>query len=239
MANFSGQSSTTITTHLIVINVLLLVADNMFQNRGIDLGQTLGLHYYDSEQFHWWQLVTYMFMHGGFVHLFNNMFSLYMFGRLLEMVWGEGRFLLYYMVCGIGAGLIQQLAWRYEINDFVAQFATSPEGAVQIREMAYSQMLQIEGCGDLLNHLVTVGASGSVFGILLAFGMMFPDAELFLLFPPIPLKAKWLVIGYGAFELFAGIYGVQTGVAHFAHLGGMLFGFILIMFWRKHRNYEF
>ena len=239
MANFSGRPVTNITLHIIIINAIVLAADPLMQRRGIQLSDTFGLHYIGSEKFEWWQLFTYMFMHGDVIHLFNNMFSLYMFGRLLEMVWGEQRFIVYYLVTGIGAGIIQQLAWFYELNDFVASFAVDPTFAPTIQQMSHADLYQIDGAMNLINHLVTVGASGSVFGILLAFGMMFPNAEILLLFPPMPLKAKWLVIGYGAFELFAGVYGYQTGIAHFAHLGGMLFGFILIMLWRKHHNYEF
>lgn len=236
MSNFTGQSSTNITTHLLIINCLLLGASSILETRGVDLNGILGLHYIGSERFHWWQCFTYMFMHGNFTHLFNNMFSLYMFGRLLEMVWGEKRFLIYYLFTGVGASIIQQLAWRYDMVDFVAHFSTNP---TEVAQMSYYEVLQIPGADSLLNQLVTVGASGSVFGILLAFGMMFPDATIYLLIPPMPMKAKWLVILYGIFELFAGVWGIQTGIAHFAHLGGMLFGFILIMFWKKHRNYNF
>lgn len=154
-----------------------------------------------------WQLVTYGFLHGGFGHLFFNMFALWMFGVQLENTWGSRRFLIYYFACVIGAGLIQlMVTWGTPVP--------------------------------------TVGASGGVFGILLAFGMMFPNQIIMLIFPPIPIKAKWLVIGYGAFTLFAGVTGTQAGVAHFAHLGGMLFGFLLIMYWRgklpvqpRHRIY--
>ncbi|MDO4497843.1 MAG: rhomboid family intramembrane serine protease, partial [Bacteroidales bacterium] len=127
----------------------------------------------------------------------------------------------------------------YELTDFVAQCATSPQFAEQIRAMSHAEILQIDGVQSLLSQLITIGASGSVFGILLAFGMMFPNAVIYLLIPPMPLKAKWLVIGYGAFELFAGVWGIQSGIAHFAHLGGMLFGFVLILFWRKHHKIEF
>jgi len=240
MNNMTGRIATPVTIHLIIINVLLLLAHEVFKSRmGIDLQNLMGLHYFDAANHHWWQYVTYMFMHGDFTHLFNNMFSLFMFGRLLEQVWGESRFIVYYLVTGIGAAIIQQLAWRFEVQDFVAQYATSPNAAIAIRSMSYGDLLQMDGVTNILNHMVTVGASGSVFGILLAFGMMFPNAIIYLIIPPMPLKAKWLVIGYGAFELLAGVYGFQTGIAHFAHLGGMLFGFILIQFWKHHRNIEF
>ena len=231
--NYSGQPSTPVTTNLIIINVLLLLADAVMERKGIDLSAYLGLHYYDSDKYNILQSVTYMFMHADFYHLFCNMFSLYMFGRLLEMVWGPQRFLIYYLVCGVGAAIVQQLAWRFGIvNTWVSQIQLQDAG------FTYGQLVQ-EG-SRLLNQLITVGASGSVFGILLAFGMMFPNARIFLLFPPMPLKAKWLVIGYGVFELAAGVAGTTgDNVAHFAHLGGMLFGFILIMMWRRDRRTEF
>ncbi len=231
--NYSGQPSTPVTTNLIIINVLLLLADAVMEKKGIDLSTYLGLHYYDADKYNILQSVSYMFMHADFYHLFCNMFSLYMFGRLLEMVWGPQRFLIYYLVCGVGAGIVQQLAWRFGIvNTWLTDIH------LQDPEFTYGQLL-LEGQG-ILNRLVTVGASGSVFGILLAFGMMFPNARIFLLFPPMPLKAKWLVIGYGIFELMSGVAGTTgDNVAHFAHLGGMLFGFILIMMWRKDRRMNF
>ena len=225
--NITGRASTPVTTNLIIINCILLLATVVFGSKGIDLNEWLGLHYYDAPKYNPLQMLTYMFMHGGFDHLFFNMFSLYMFGRLLEMVWGSGRFITYYLVTGVGAAIIQQVAWRYGlISDILSQ-----------NSIIYGELVA-HGSG-LLNSLVTIGASGSVFGILLAFGMMFPNAELFLLIPPMPVKAKWLVIGYGVIEFFSGVYGSGDGVAHFAHLGGMLFGFILIMFWRNYHKHEF
>lgn len=145
-----------------------------------------------------WQLVTYGFLHGGFAHLFFNMFALYMFGLPIERTWGTRRFLIYYFVCLVGAGLVQMV---------VAGLA-----------------------GEVYP---TIGASGAVFGLLLAFGMMYPNSTLMLLFPPIPMKAKYFVLGYGALTLFFGITGTASGIAHFAHLGGMLFGFGMIMYWRR------
>ncbi len=229
----SGQPSTPVTTNLIIINVLFLLADAVLERKGIDLSTYLGLHYYDASKYNILQSVSYMFMHADFYHLFCNMFSLFMFGRLLELVWGTQRFLIYYLVCGVGAAIVQQLAWRFGIvSTWISQIQ------IQDAEFTYGQLVQ-EG-GTLLNQLVTVGASGSVFGILLAFGMMFPNARIFLLFPPMPMKAKWLVIGYGIFELLSGVAGTTgDNVAHFAHLGGMLFGFILIMMWRRDKKMEF
>jgi len=230
--NFSGQTTTPVTLNLIIINALVMVADAVLERKGIYLNDLLGLHYYDAPDYHIWQSVTYMFCHAGFNHIFCNMLSLYMFGRLMEQVWGAQRFLVYYLVCGVGAAVTQQVAWRYGI---MADWLH--EVQLQDPEFTYGQLVQ--EAGSQLNRLVTVGASGSVFGILLAFGMMFPNATIFLLFPPMPLKAKWLVIGYGLFELFFGVAGIGSGVAHFAHLGGMLFGFLLILLWRHDRKINF
>lgn len=231
--NFSGQTTTPVTLNLIIINVLMLLASFVMGRVGIDLDALLGLHYYDSQAYQFWQPVTYMFMHANLQHLFFNMFSLYMFGRLLEMVWGPRRYLIYYFVCGVGAAFVQQLTWRWGVvSDVLSQVRLEDPG------FTYGQLLQ-EGA-SLLNRLVTIGASGSVFGILMAFGMMFPNARLFLLFPPMPVKAKWLVIGYGLFELYGGVVqNANDNVAHFAHLGGMLFGFLLVMLWRNERNARF
>lgn len=145
-----------------------------------------------------WQLISYGFLHGGWGHLFFNMFAFYMFGLPIERAWGTRRFVIFYVICLIGAGLVQLL---------VAGFS-----------------------GEVYP---TIGASGAVFGILLAFGMMYPNTRLMLLFPPIPIKAKWFVLGYGALTLVFGITGTMPGVAHFAHLGGMIFGLGLILYWGR------
>jgi membrane associated rhomboid family serine protease len=152
--------------------------------------------------FELWQLVSYSFLHGGLLHLFTNMFAMWMFGMQIENLWGSRLFAFYYFVCVIGAGLVQLV---------VASLSADDGGGIY----------------------PTIGASGGVFGVLLAFGMMFPNQRILLLIPPIPIKAKWFVILYGAFELYAGVTGTLAGVAHFAHLGGMLFGFVLIVYWRR------
>jgi membrane associated rhomboid family serine protease len=148
-----------------------------------------------------WQLVSYGFLHGGFGHLFFNMFALYMFGLPVERVWGARRFVIYYFVCMVGAAVIQLIV-------------AAVTGEVY----------------------PTIGASGAVFGLLLAYGLMFPDSTIMLLIPPIPMKAKYFVVGYGLLTLFFGMTGTMTGVAHFAHLGGMLFGFALILYWGSRRS---
>ena len=189
----------------------------------IDLADYLGLHYIGASDFQPFQLVTYMFMHGNFAHLFFNMFALWMFGNTLENIWGPNRFLLFYFICGIGAGLIQELV-QY------IQYVTTLQGYENVR-IAANQIIPMS---EYLNMLTTVGASGAVYGILLAFGMMFPNSTLYIYFA-IPIKAKWFVLIYGIIELFSGFTSVDN-VAHFAHLGGMLFGLILILYWKKKGN---
>ena len=213
-----------VTKNLIIINLLLWLATIVFRKTlGIDLVEYLGLHYFQADRFNAAQMVTYMFMHDpySFGHVFFNMFSVFIFGRTLESVWGGKRFLVFYMITGIGAGLIQEITWYISLHDAIANTESM---------IGWSQTRLV------LNNIITIGASGAVFGILLAFGMMFPNAELFLMFIPIPIKAKYFVIGYGLIELFLGIRissGGGDNIAHFAHLGGMLFGLILILYWRK------
>lgn len=212
-----------VVKNLLIINVLFFLAtiatDVVLH---IDLKDYLGLHYIGASDFQPFQLVTYMFMHGNFAHLFFNMFALWMFGNTLENIWGANRFLLFYFVCGIGAGLVQELV-QY------IQFVTTLEG--ETVRIAANHVISMD---DYLNMLTTVGASGAVYGILLAFGMMFPNSTLYIYFA-IPIKAKWFVLLYGIIELYSGLNGADN-VAHFAHLGGMLFGLILILYWKKKGN---
>lgn len=207
-----------VTKNLIIINVIAWLAQVVMMRSGIDLTQYLGLHYIASENFRIYQFITYMFLHdpNSFSHVFFNMFAVFMFGRTLEQVWGQKRFLLYYFVTGLGAAIVQLLVIYLRLQSALPQDAF------------------------MMINTVTVGASGAVFGILLAFGMLFPNAELFIIPIPFPIKAKWFVIGYGVFELFFGIRNYAgDNVAHFAHLGGMLFGICMILYWRnkdKHRG---
>lgn len=210
----------TVVKNLLIINVLMYLATITLERFGIDLTNILGLHFFKASDFRIYQFVTYMFMHANFTHLFFNMFALWMFGNTLENLWGSQRFLLYYMVCGLGAGLCQELVQYIEYTTTLAEYATVNTGS-QIIPMA-----------DYLNMMNTVGASGAIYGLLLAFGMMFPDSRIYLYFL-VPIKAKWFVIGYAVIELLSGLGG-HDNVAHFAHLGGMLFGLILILYWKKH-----
>ena len=197
-----------VVKNLIIINAIVFVVTMFAQNF---MYGTFSLFYFTSPFFKPFQLITYMFMHGGFWHIFFNMFSLYMFGSVLENYWVGKKFFLYYMVCGIGAGLINELVMYLQIA-----FAETP-GLVEAA----------------INRVPTVGASGAIYGLLLAYGMMFPNNVLQFIFPPIALKAKWMVIIFGAIELISGLSGRGGNVAHFAHLGGMIFGIIMILYWKK------
>ena len=190
----------------------------------INLDDYLGLHFFMASDFHFYQFFTYMFMHGGFLHIFSNMFGLFMFGPILERALGSKRFLLYYMVCGVGAGFIQEGVQYVEyLVEGLAQYDQVNLGGYGIVSM-----------NEYLNMMNTVGASGAIYGILLAFGMLFPNERLFIFPLPIPIRAKYFVIGYAVFELWTGLSnGMGDHVAHFAHLGGMLFGLALILYWKK------
>jgi membrane associated rhomboid family serine protease len=209
----------TVVKHLLIINVLMFLAAITLERFHIDLTDLLGLHFFKASDFHIYQFITYMFMHANFGHLFFNMFALWMFGNTLENIWGSQRFLLFYMVCGIGAGLCQELVQYIQYTTSLAEYATVNMGG------------QIIPMSSYLNMMNTVGASGAIYGLLLAFGMMFPNSQIYLYFL-FPIKAKWFVIGYAVIELISG-FGGADNVAHFAHLGGMLFGLILILYWRK------
>ena len=210
-----------ITKNLIIINVLMYFALIVGKRWGIDLNEVLGLHFVKASDFHIYQLFTYMFMHANFTHIFFNLFMFWMFGRTMENVWGPRRFLLFYMVCGVGAGFMQEIVQlgNYWIEGLYA-YSTVDIGYATVAMDEY------------LNMWTTVGASGAIYGILLGFGMTFPNERILLLIPPIPIKAKYMVIVSAVIELLLGMSSQGDNVAHFAHLGGMLFGLILIRYWR-------
>ena len=214
----------TVTKNLLIINVLCFFGGIVAKRYGIDLNDVLGLHFFMASDFKLFQLVTYMFMHGGISHLFFNMFAVWMFGRTLEQVLGPKRFLTYYMVCGIGAGLVQEVVQYIQYVTELSHYSGVDTGIAVIPMQEY------------LNMMTTVGALGAVYGILLAFGMLFPNSQMFVFPIPFPIKAKFFVIGYAVIELFAGLGASGDGIAHFAHLGGMIFGFFLMMYWRKKNN---
>lgn len=206
-----------ITRNIIIINAIMYAVTFIFWGMGIDLTDMLGLHYFASEKFHVWQLITYMFMHGSFLHILLNMFAVWMFGSAVENMWGPKRYLNYYILTGLGAAAAHYAIVYYQLQPLLAE--ASPEEKT-----------------ILLNAPVVIGASGAVFGILVAFGMYFPNTLLFIIPIPFPIKAKYAVIGYGLFELVSGLRNASgDNVAHFAHLGGLATGFILIQLW-KHND---
>ena len=201
--NFISQIPT-VTKNLVAINILMFIATLVNENFMV---ANFAMFYPASPFFKPWQILTHMFMHGGFWHIFFNMYSLLMFGSILERSLGTKKYLIFYFVTGLGG--VEWLQARVFIANGIAQ--------------AYQQLLVTP----------TLGASGAIYGVLIGFAMLYPQARLTLIFPPIPMTAKWLVIIFAAIELFSGINGIQDGVAHFAHLGGMLFGWLLIRWWRK------
>ncbi len=252
-----------VVKNLIIINVLMLLATFILQRTGLDLTDKLGMHYPGSEKFRFYQIITHMFMHGGITHLFFNMFALWMFGRVLESVWGPRRFLVYYFVTGLGAVALHMFVNHLEISSMqhaITAFSNTPAPEVLDKFVGKHVQHASTGLLDFITNwyddpsnpafavegqkimeqilkmnmdIPTVGASGAVYGVLLAFGMLFPNTQLMLLFPPIPIKAKYFVLAYGAIELYLGLTNSGGSIAHFAHLGGMLFGFFLIKYWNK------
>lgn len=208
--NFISQIPT-VTKNLVAINILMFIATLINENFMV---ANFAMFYPASPFFKPWQILTHMFMHGGFWHIFFNMYSLLMFGSILERSLGPKKYLIFYFVTGLGAVALHTGVEWLQARVFIAN------GIAQ----AYQQLLVTP----------TLGASGAIYGVLIGFAMLYPQARLILIFPPIPVKAKWLVIIFAAIELFFGINGIQEGVAHFAHLGGMLFGWLLIRWWRKH-----
>ena len=201
--------------------------------------ENFALYFPASPFFRIWQPFTYMFMHGGFGHLFFNMYSLFIFGSVLERVWGTKKFLLFYFVTGLGAALVHVGVQWIQYSSALTTFGLSFNDA---SALAQDVARSIEAGADRIPvwsvslFTPTVGASGAIYGILMGYAMLYPDSILTLIFPPVSLKAKWFVLIFAAIELLTGISGAGTGIAHFAHLGGLIFGFLLIMYWKKKRT---
>lgn len=267
-----------VVKNLLIFNIIFFAGTYLVgMSTGQDLAGILGLRYPFGTAFRPFQFITYMFMHGSLSHLFFNMFALWMFGRVLENVWGSRRFLIFYMVCGVGAALTHYLIAFFEINpvitamdtflnhptaEHLSQFIASHKFHLSENSgLIWDHFLNFQSSANLLavdptNHGAlqasvdfiseyreyflnlpnVVGASGAVFGLLLAFGMLFPNAEIMIYFL-FPIKAKWFVVIYGAIELVAGFADSSSNVAHFAHLGGMIFGYLLIRYWKKQKIY--
>jgi membrane associated rhomboid family serine protease len=270
MSNFRPggfQQLPTVVRNLLIINVLVFLIKQLFESRGITIGQgasledVFALHYWQSPKFRWWQMITHMFMHGSISHIFFNMFALWMFGRILENVWGSQRFIIFYFICGLGAAFCHLAVLTYEfspfyhalaqyqqhpnINDFIRMANAYPinetlenlKSFVSNWEMQPDSVAYMGRSIDFLKtHMdeATVGASGAIFGLLFAFGYLFPNTELYIYFIPIPVKAKWVIAGYILIELTQGLANsAGDNVAHFAHLGGALFAFILLRIWKS------
>lgn len=205
--------------NLIIINVLVMIMTSLNEDF---MYEKFALFYPTSPFFHWWQSVTHMFMHGGFWHLFFNMYTLFIFGSVLERVWGSKKFLLFYFVTGLGAAAVHTGVEWIQMQSWMTQAAEGSMGA--------------QAAIHALKMTPTVGASGAIYGVLMGYAMLYPDSILTLLFPPISMKAKWFVLIFAGIELLTGVTGTGGGIAHFAHLGGLIFGFALIMFWKKSRT---
>ena len=225
-----------VVKNLLIINAIFFAIKLGF---GKPIDTLLALHYWDSPFFQPHQIITHMFMHGGVFHLVFNMFGLWMFGSAVEKIWGPKRFLQFFVFSGLGAALFHFIIIYFRINNLESQLEPEQiqlvisEGA---DALAGNQNYSDEQMGrlNLLYNIGIVGASGALFGVLLAFAMMFPDTELFIMFIPIPIKAKYAVLGFGAYELFSGTARIEgDNIAHFAHLGGLLFGFLMITYWKK------
>ncbi|MDR1652300.1 MAG: rhomboid family intramembrane serine protease [Prevotellaceae bacterium] len=244
-----------VAKNLIIINLIIWFASYVLERQGVfDINGAFGLHYWASDKFNPTQLLTYMFLHstGSFAHVFFNMFALYMFGMVLERFWGSRRFLFYYLFCGVGAGIVQEVFWTVGLHPLSEAFSQAISSAsaqpllpLQTELAKYFQISNLQAATveqilqlklAIFNLFNTIGASGAVFGMLLAFGWLFPQQKIYFYFL-IPIKARFFVILYGIAELFLGVANFSGDtIAHFAHLGGMLFGLILLLLWRRKRN---
>ncbi|MDR3062242.1 MAG: rhomboid family intramembrane serine protease [Dysgonamonadaceae bacterium] len=242
MSNFQNNNFLSVippvTRNILIINFIVWLACFVLGRAYFDLSEILGLHFPTARGFYLFQIITYMFTHVAFSHFFFNMFAVFMFGGSLENTWGPKKYLTYYMVTGIGAGIVQLLVCYLRITSMAEGL---PDGVLDIIRTNGFDLLQ-KGMNysdpkmgelNLMFNTVTIGASGAVFGVLLAFGMLFPNAPVYMMFIPIPIKAKYFVVGYGLIELYLGVANRSgDNVAHFAHLGGMIFGILLILYWR-------
>lgn len=224
-----------VTKNLIIINFIVWLAMMVIpRSLGVDVMKFGALHYIEAPDFNILQLFTYMFMHStqSFAHILFNMFSLFMFGITLERLFGAKRFLLFYISCGLGAALIQEGVWALTLPDMIIRgLAEANHTSIDaIRQWVAAQPQILTNNYDFFT---TIGASGAIYGVLLAFGMLFPDRPLYLMFIPVPIKAKWMIVGFVILELLIGLSSANDGVAHFAHLGGMLVGFLIILYWKK------
>lgn len=208
-----------VTKNILIINVFMMIFTKL---RPDFMYGMFALYYPTSPLFEWWQPITHIFMHGGWWHLFFNMFTLLMFGCTLERQWGPKKFLLFYFVTGLGAAAMHMGVMYLQMHHYMGIAAEGGVAAAEARAAIRT-----------LTSLPMVGASGAIYGVLMGFAMLFPDTVMVLLFPPIPLKAKWWILIFVVIELFTGIFSLQESVAHFAHLGGMLLGWLMVKYWKS------
>ncbi|MFK8037220.1 MAG: rhomboid family intramembrane serine protease [Crocinitomicaceae bacterium] len=232
----------TITKNLLIINVLFFLATFLFQARGIDLKQMLGMHYPSSQFFEPYQIVTHFFMHADIMHIFFNMFGLVILGSHLERVWGEKRYLIFYIITALGAAFLYSVVQGFEVYAATGEiFPKLDINNIKIigDQISYNYSPGLPGYGDV-SHIYlsnSLGASGAIYGLIMAFAVLFPNTEFMLIFPPIPIKAKWMAVGLAGIAIYSGFQNNPgDSVAHFAHLGGMLFGFILVKIWQKDKT---
>ncbi|MEJ5993083.1 rhomboid family intramembrane serine protease [Pedobacter sp. Du54] len=233
---------TPVVKNLLIINVIFYLATLFFQNQGIDLGSILGAHYFDSPKFGIWQPITYMFMHGSIGHIFFNMFSLFMFGPILENHWGAKRFINFYLLTGLGALALQWGVQAFELYQLTGHVINQGNLPLDLfaQERYNPQLFSAVDSGKIASVYFStmVGASGAIFGIMTAFAVLYPNMELYIMFLPVPVKAKYFITGYIVIELISGVSRVEgDSIAHFAHLGGALVGYILVKYWRNKTTY--
>jgi membrane associated rhomboid family serine protease len=211
--------------NLIIINALVWLAQITVGKDLISIEDLFALHHFSSPYYHFWQFITYMFLHSSesFFHILFNMFALWMFGSTLENLWGPARFLIFYIVCGLGAGITQALALTYDISQYNTMY--------ELGQISIDQLY-------MLVNVPTLGASGAVMGIFAAFAYTFPNSQMIILPIPFPIKAKWALLGLAVLDVLGGISSESTGIAHFAHLGGAAVGIIIVLIWnRRNRNH--
>lgn len=212
--------------NLIIINALVWLAQITIGTDLLSIEDLFALHHFSSVNYHFWQFITYMFLHSSdsFFHILFNMFALWMFGSTLENLWGPAKFLAFYLVCGLGAGLTQAIALTYDISQYNAMFEAGQLGAAELFSLI---------------NVPTLGASGAVMGIFAAFAYTFPNSQMIILPIPFPIKAKWALLGLGILDVLGGISSESTGIAHFAHLGGAAVGIIIVMIWNRRNRRDF
>lgn len=230
--------------HLIIINVLFFIAPQLMPNLGLD--SMFALYFPENPNFHYWQFLTHMFMHGGFMHIMFNMYGLWAFGTPLEQMWGRNKFLFFYFSAGLGAGIIYTLVNYYQFNSVYNQLITIGLTPTDIQNIlntgSYNTQILSSISDTQLSeffatyHSPAVGASGAIYGVLVAFGMMFPNAKLALIFFPVPIAAKYFIPVIILGDLFFGLTSYSIGnVAHFAHVGGAIIGFIIAWYWKQNQ----